>query len=195
MALTPHQDRLNRALDGLLSEEELAQVDALMRADPGDARRFHQMQAADQALQTPPMAAAPPNFAANVMAAIQAGKHQVYVEEPRVRSFLWFGLALGTIIALPLVIFGLAAFGQAIGDSAVLSTLLQDLGQTLTRLVNFATGVLNFLGSFFTQFPVIPALLLTLIPLALVWGWLVWWLQQRSRPPTITVKVQVRSAS
>jgi len=36
----------------------------------------------------------------------------------------------------------------------------------------------------------VPALSLTIIPLAMVWAWLVWYLPQRNRPETIVIKVQ-----
>lgn len=194
MALTPRQDHMNRALDDQLSEAERAQWEARLAHDPRDAFAYEELQRIDAMLRQPPMMHAPVHFAASVMGAIQAGKHEKYVRPSR--SFLWLGVLMGVIVAAPLIILGLVALGQALQNPDLLATTVHSLGQTLNTLSNFSSGVLGFLGELFNAHPVIPALLLTLIPtIVLLWGWLVWFLQQRNRPPTITVQVQVRSVS
>ena len=194
MAFTPQQDLMNRALDGLLDDAAQAVLNALLDGNPQEAQRFKQLNQVDGLLRHPPLVAAPDGLPQAVMAAIRAGQHEAYARPRLLASPLVLGLTLGTVIALPLLFLALLAVSQILADPGGLIALLEGLIQALGTVATAAERLLCFLGSLIAAYPMVPALLVTVIPIVMLWGWLIWFLQQRNRPPTITIKVQSGSA-
>lgn len=196
MALNPRQDQMSRALDERLSGAEQAELQAHLEANPRDAAQFDTLQAVDAYLQTAPMIVAPPGFAMQVMARIEAGEHEVWREEER-RSFgrlaLWLGLV--GLVVLPLLGLVVVLIAQAATQPAVFAGtfngLLQGLIQALGTLGGALAEVVAFVGSLIEGTPLVPVLVVVAIPLLMLWGWTVWYFQHVKRPPTVTIKVQV----
>jgi hypothetical protein len=189
MALTPQQDLMNQALDNLLDDAARAALNAQLDANPDEAYLYSQLVQVNGLLQRPPTVVAPVGFAQGVLAAIRAGRHEVYARPRLSGFFLVLGLTLGAVVALPLLALALVGLGQVLVEPDALIGLLQGLIQVLGGLTGAAEGLLTFLGSLVMAYPMVPALLLTVIPMVMLWGWLLWFLQQRNRPPTIIVKV------
>ena len=78
MALTPHQDRINRALDEPLTGAELAEFQAFLEEDQETANLYTQLRVVDETLQQPPLVAPSMDFASKVMQQIEGrmGQHE-----------------------------------------------------------------------------------------------------------------------
>ncbi len=190
MALSTKQEQMIRALDGELSGAALAELQAYLREDAQQAALYEDLRQADALLRNPPLVAAPAGLASRVMADIQAGKHAQYARPRRVGGLLAGGLALVGLVALPLLLVGVVGLVRLVAEPASLASLLYGLIQALGAISGFMEDLLIVLGNLIVAYPMIPALLLTAIPLLMLWGWLVWFLRERNRPVTVVVKVQ-----
>ncbi len=193
MGLTPQHERMNRALDEPLTGPALAELQAWLEDSPSQSDLYEQLRRVDDLFRHPPMVAAPADLAAQVMLGIQQGKHEAYAPRRRLRLLLGLGL-LGVLVSIPLAVVLLLVVVPAAVEPGVLASLFLGLVQVLSAISGFLEGLLLFVGGLTAQYPMAPALLLTVIPLVMVWGWLVWFLQQQNRPATIVIPVQtVRS--
>lgn len=189
MGLTPQHEQLNRALDEPMIGPTLAEFQARLERNPDEQALFERLQAVDDLLRQPPMAVAPPDFAHRVMASIEQGQAQAYAPRRRLRLFFGLGL-LGMLVSVPLVLALLVTVVPALVEPGVLAGLVAGLVQIVGTISSCVEGLLLFLGNLIATYPMVPALLLTVIPLAMVWVWLVWFLQNQNRPATIIVPVQ-----
>ncbi len=189
MALTPKQERVNRALDHMLTDAELADLRAALEGDRATADMYARLRMVDRRLQAPAMAAPAPDFARKVMVRIEAGEHEVYAPHYRLARLLsWLGVALATIlIPAGLVIASLALVAA---QPALIAGLLHALLGGLQAAGGWLMSLLSFVHGVVEAYPMAPALSLTIIPLVMIWAWLVWYLPQRNRPATIVIKVQ-----
>ncbi|MBN1965206.1 MAG: hypothetical protein JW910_11210 [Anaerolineae bacterium] len=191
MALNPRQDLMNRALDERLTASEQAELQAHLDANPREGALYDNLRAVDAFFQAAPMIVAPPGFAMQVMARIEAGEHEALREERRALSRLALWLGLSALVVLPLLGLVLVLVVQAATQPAALAGALQGLIQTLGSLGHALENVMGFLSDLVDGTPLVPLLLVTVIPLLMLWGWLVWYVQRINRPPTVTVKVHV----
>ncbi len=190
MALNPQHEQMNQALDERLTGAALAEFQAFLEAHPEEAASYEALQQIDRMLRQPPMAAAPEGFAAAVMAQIAAGKHEAYALPERMEILPVAGLALGTAVVLPLLVV-LILLAQTLFESGALFALLHGLVQVAGSVSAVLVRALAFLGGLVTAYPMAPALMLTVIPMMMLWGWLVWFLRQRTQPmATVVIKVQ-----
>ncbi len=194
MGLTPQHEQLNRALDEPMIGPALAEFQARLERNPDEHALYERLRKVDDLLRQPPMAVAPPDFASQMMLSIQQGKHEAFA--PRRRLRLYFGLGLlGILASVPLVLLLLVTVVPALVDPGVLAGLLAGLVQVVGTISGCLEGLLLFLGNLIAAYPMAPALILTVIPLAMVWAWLVWFLQNQNRPVTIVVPVQTVGSS
>lgn len=192
MALTPKQDRMNRAVDDLLIGAELADFQGLLEVDQEQAALYDRLREVDDLLRQPPLAKPAPDFTAQVMARIEAGEHKAYAPYARVSRVLSWLMILGVFVLIPtLVILAIAL--PVMAQPGVFMDLFQGFVGSLGTVSAWVQGVLAFLGDLIAAYPMAPALSLTIIPIMMVWVWLVWYLQQRNRPETIFVQVQVQA--
>ncbi|GAB4573285.1 MAG: hypothetical protein Kow0077_15190 [Anaerolineae bacterium] len=191
MALTPKQERLNRALDELLSPAELADFEAALESSAEDAAMYARLRQVDALLRQPPMAAPAPDFAARVMARIEAQEHRAYVRQSRTSRVLrWLGL-LTAFVLVPLLV-GMALAIPLIAQPDLFIAIFQQIVGTLGAVSAWLQRVLTVVSELIAAYPMMPALSLTIIPVVMVWAWLVWYLQHQNRPETIVIKVQVQ---
>jgi len=191
MALNSRHDQMNRALDGLLDEALSAEWYAYLADNPQEAQLYEELELVDRVLRDPPMVAAPLDFATNVMLAIRRERHLVYARQPRITGpVLALALGLGALIALPLLGTALLTLVQTILGPGALIVLLQGLIRVMSLASSAAEQILRFLGDLLAAYPMAPALLLTAIPMVMLWGWLVWFLRQRERPATVVIPVR-----
>jgi negative regulator of sigma E activity len=190
MGLTPQHERMNRALDEPLSGAELIEFQALLEADQERAALFARLREVDDLLRQPPMVKPSPQFAGKVMTRIEAREYEVYAPRRQwARLASWFGLALGVAavpLALVMVLVApmLAQTGAAL---AVIRTVVSGLGAVSAAAERVLTAVAGVIAAY----PMMPALSLTVIPMVMLWAWLVWYLRQQNRPQTIVIPVQV----
>ncbi len=86
------------------------------------------------------------------------------------------------MIALPLLGTALLTLVQTILGPGALIVLLQGLIRVIGLASSAAEQVLRFLGDLLSAYPMAPALLLTAIPMVMLWGWLVWFCASGNAP-------------
>lgn len=161
------------ALHQALSEDSLAALQERLTAGGQADEQARSHTRVDRLLRETSMAAPSPGFTERVMAAIAALPLPEYV-----RRELSVGVALGLLAAMVLTVpllvvafVGVASvvtspsgwgrmLNGAIDAASSVGALLLDIGDELQTLVS---------GT-----PVVPALLAVVIPLVVVWGWVVW---------------------
>ena len=190
MALTSKQDQLNRALDEPLTGAALVEFKAMLEADPDEAILYAQLRRVDELFRQPPVAAPMPDFASKVMARIEAGEHKAYAPRRRWNMLLW-GLAVTGLLAVPVVLVVALLVIPALSQPGALTSLGAGLIQVAGSLGGGLETLLQFLNDLLVTYPIAPALVLTAIPLVMIWGWMVWYFQQQNRPETVFIKVEV----
>jgi anti-sigma factor RsiW len=192
MALTPQQDRINRAVDDLLSRAEQIEFQASLEADHEQAALYARLRDVDALLRHPPLAMPAPDFTAKVMARIAAEEHRDYAPQARTTRTLARVGMLAAFILIPVLVL-LAVAVPVMAQPGVFMALFQQFVGSLGIVSAWLQGVQLFLGDLIAAYPMAPALAVTTIPIAMVWAWLVWYLLQRNRPETIVIPVQVLS--
>lgn len=190
MALTSKQEQLNRALDEPLSGAALVDFMARLEADPDEAALYAQLRRVDELFRQPPMVAPAPDFASKVMARIEAGEHLAYAPRRRWNLLLW-GLALTVLLAIPVILFVALLVVPALAQPGALTSFGAGLIQVAGSLGGGLEGLLQFLNDLLVAYPIAPALVLTAIPLTMLWVWMVWYFQQQNRPETVFIPVEV----
>lgn len=192
MALTPKQDRINRAIDDLLTNAELADFQAFLEADQEQAALYDRLRDVDLLLRQPPVAAPAPDFSAKVMARIAAGEYRQYTPHASLqRVFSWLAV-MGVFVLIPALII-LAIALPVMAQPGVFMGIFQQFVGSLGAVSAWVQGVLTFLKDLIAAYPMAPALSLTIIPVVMLWAWLVWYLQQRNTSETIVIPVQVQA--
>lgn len=192
MALTPKQDRMNRAVDDLLSGAELADFQAFLEIEQEQAVLYDRLREVDILLRQPPMAAPAPDFSAKVMARIEAGEYKAYAPRARAARILSWLLVLGVFVLIPVLIV-LAIALPVMAQPGVFMGVFQQFVGSLGTVSGWMQSILTFLGNLIAAYPMAPALSLTIIPIVMVWAWLVWYLQQQNKAETFVIPVQVQA--
>lgn len=137
---------INMALDNALSMSDEAALSQHLASSHQDADLYNGMKTVDRLFASEPLLQAPPNFAANLMASIAAGKApQPVPNRTDVRALLGFFLA--TLILLPVFLVVMSYIHQLITDPAALNLLLQ----RVVWLINIATRTLGSLVEVLAQ--------------------------------------------
>ncbi len=189
MSLKPQQEHMNRALDEDLTGPELAAFQAALAADQERAAQFARLSNVDALLRHPPLASASPGFAARVMTRIEAGEHLRYTPQRRRGWLLLWGSLMAAAVILPLILVLAVAVPLLARPDALMATM-QQIVPALGVVSDILQRLLTFVGSLIAAFPMAPALALTVIPMIMLWAWLVWYLRDRDRPQTIIIPVQ-----
>lgn len=189
MSLKPQQEHMNRALDEDLTGPELAAFQAALAADQERAAQFARLSNVDALLRHPPLASASPGFAARVMTRIEAGEHLRYTPQRRRGWLLLWGSLMAAAVILPLILVLAVAVPLLARPDALMATM-QQIVPALGVVSDILQRLLTFVGSLIAAFPMAPALALTVIPMIMLWAWLVWYLRDRNRPQTIIIPVQ-----
>ncbi len=183
---------MNLALDHLLPESEQAALDAHLAQSSGDASLWRAMHTVNDLFTGAPEIQAPPDFASKVMAAIAAAPAQAPVSVSPTGPSTIFGLALGVVIAAPLIIAAFLGIQNWASDPAALNTLLQQIVVALNTVTQAIAAIFQMIAGYINGNPIIPALLTTIIPLLMVWGWLMWYTSQRRQQ--IVYRIPVSAA-
>lgn len=173
---------MNLALDHLLPESEQAALEAHLAESARDASLWRAMRTVDDLFDNASEIHAPPDFASKVMAAVAAMPTQapVAAEKPLPEtSNKVFGVGLGIMIAVPLILAAFLGVQSWASDPAALNTLLQQIVVVLNTITQAVAAIFEMITGYVKGNPIIPALLTTIIPLLMVWGWLMWYTAQR----------------
>jgi hypothetical protein len=133
---------MNMALDNALSMSDEAALHQHLAKSHKDADLFEGMKTVDRLFSAEPMLQAPPNFAANLMASIAAGKApQPVAQQPSTNMRALLGFFLATLMLMPVFLLVMSYVHQLLTDPAALSLLLQ----RMVWLINIVTSTLGSL--------------------------------------------------
>jgi anti-sigma factor RsiW len=183
---------MNLALDHALSDKAEAVLRAHLPTAPGDAALWDSLQAVDNLLKGEPMVQAPPDFASKVMASIAAGAAPSKAPARRAtRPGSALEVLLAVVIVVPLAATAVIAILRWLSDPAALNDLMQQIVLALNSVAQAVASLFQILASYLTGNAVLPALLTTIIPLIMIWGWFMWYTSQRRRQVVYRIPVRV----
>lgn len=163
------QNRLmQEALDKNLPAEVLNELYEQIDQSPADAAEFNRLKQVDRMLRAAPYERAPQGLALKIMARLAEGLQP----EQLTRSSglaLALGLAVIALVLAPL----LAGIGwlivNVIGSATALSTLIAQVVNLLALVLNSLDGLVRSAQQMLQTYPEVPALMLTLIPIGVLW--------------------------
>jgi hypothetical protein len=132
--------QMNMALDNALSSPEQDVLDEHLAVSHQDAAFFENMHSVDRLFASEPLIHAPPNFAANLMAAISAGKAPQPVQH-RTDLRAVSGLVLATAMLLPVFLLVMSYIHQLLTDPVAFNTL----AHRIMWIFNIVVGTLSSL--------------------------------------------------
>jgi hypothetical protein len=179
--------KMNLALDHLLPDADQAAFDARVASSPEDAALWTHMQTVDRLLTAEPMVKAPLDFASKVMATIAAAPARGRAKK---RSAA-LGVIWAAVVMVPLLSLALIGLQHWLSDPAAINTALQGIVQFLNSIAQAFASVLQTLVNYTVETPILPALLTTLIPLVMLWGWLMWYTSLRRRQVVYRIPVRI----
>lgn len=163
------QNRLmQEALDKNLNAQERSELYSRMDQSPAETAEFQRLRQVDRSLRNAPMEHAPQGLAFKIMSRIAEG---LQPEQLRRSSGLALavGLALVALVVLPvLVVLAVAVLG-VITSASALGTLITQVAHLLGLLVSALTGLVSGAQNMLRAYPEAPVLMLTLIPIPLLW--------------------------
>lgn len=167
------QHRMNEALDQTLSEEELAELQAQFEAAPEVGQEWEQLRRTDELLRTTPQVCPSAGFAKRVMEAIAALPLPGFAKR-ELSVGLALGLAAAATLAIPVLVVSLFLLIGAIANPGTLSTLLEASINAMSFVVGLAADVATEVRSWISDTPALGVLLVLVVPLSIVWGWMLW---------------------
>ncbi len=153
---------------------------------------WDRMQAVDNLLRSEPVEEAPPDFASKVMAAVAAEAATDMAparNQAGVRAGL--GLLLLVVIAVPLVVMTIVGVQHWLSDPAAINNLMQQIVRLLNSMAQAIASIFQVIAGFLAGNAILPALLTTIIPLIMIWGWFMWYASQKRRQVVYHIPVRV----
>lgn len=168
-----NQQQMNEALDHSLSDEEMATLHARIAASDETAEQWDHLRQTDELLRTTPMVEAPVGFADRVMAMIATMPLPGFAKKnPSV------GIALGLLVAglftIPVFSVALLIILSVITNPGAILTFATALFHAAGYIISLITDIIGQIESRATGTPVLIALVTTMIPVTLLWGWVLW---------------------
>jgi len=174
-----HAHQMSESMQPDPAEHELEAVRARLGGESSPPvageRQARRAEKVEMLLRTTPMEAPSPGFAARVMAAVAAMTFP-HMLNRRLSLHLALALALTAVLTLPLLVLGVMWLFQTLTDPAALHDLATfaaaSMGSAYALVGDYAAGA----EALVNDAPMIPALLTTSIPLAMLVTWAVWYL-------------------
>lgn len=163
------QNRLmQEALDKNLPAEEMREFYAQIDQSPAEADEFQRLKQVDRTLRNAPFERAPQGLALKIMMRIAEGLQPEQLRRSSALA-LAVGLALVTLVLLPLlVVVGVAVLG-VVTSATALSGLISQLVHLMGLLMNSLDGLVRGAQDMLHVYPEAPTLMLALIPIPLIW--------------------------
>lgn len=170
-----YAEHMNSALDQGLSAAEAQELQARLNDSPETAELWSRLKRVDWLLRNTPMVAPSAEFAGRVMAAV-AVMGMPRIANKRLALGIVLGLLVAAMLAVPVMSVALILLFRTITDPSTFSTVFQAVASALGYVVGVVSDAGSRLDTLVHETPMVPALLSTVIPLAMLWGWLVWYL-------------------
>ena len=174
------QQQMNEAIDHTLSDEDMVTLHARITESDETAEQWDQLHKTDELLRTTPLAEAPVGFADRVMAVIAAlPLPGIARQNPSV------GIALGLLIAglftIPVFSVLLIIILSVITNPSAIQSFAMTLFHAAGTIISLIADIVGQLESRATGTPVLVALVTTMVPVTLLWGWVLWNLVSSAR--------------
>lgn len=163
---TPEPEQAERAFDAR---------HARLEADTAPQPSGQHLQRVELMLRSAPFESPSAGFAARVMAAVAAMTFPHRLNR-RLSLSLALGLVLAAALTLPLLALGIAALFNALSDPAILNNIVALAASAIGSGYGLAREYAASVDALVSDTPMVPALLTTAIPLAMLVSWLVWYL-------------------
>jgi len=168
-----NQQHMNEALDHALSEEDMAALHARIAESDEAAEQWDHLRHTDELLRTTPKVDAPAGFADRVMAMIATMPLPGFARKnPSV------GIALGLLIAglftIPVFSVLLVIILSVITNPGAIQTFAVALFHAAGYIISLIADIVGRVESRATGAPVLIALVTTMIPVTMLWGWVLW---------------------
>jgi hypothetical protein len=172
--------KMSEALDQTLSPEELEALHQQIEAAAGESERWSRMQRVDRLLRSTPLLAPSADFAGRVMAAI-ARLQLDELAERKISLGVALGLMAAALLAVPVLSAALILMVSVLSNPATVAALLEAAAAGTSYAIDLVLDLVRVLRNVATDTPMLPALLSTMIPLSMLWLWLLWYLSGRPR--------------
>ena len=173
MARDELRNHMNSALDNDLSEREWEALHSRLAESDEESELWDRLRNTDQLLRVTPMVSPLPGFASRVMAAIAAMSLPGFAKrQPGVGIAL--GLVVAALMTIPVLSALLIVFLSVITDPSALQSVLGGAISAVGYLIELGADVIAQIDAAVADTIILPALLTTIIPLTILWGWLIW---------------------
>lgn len=173
------EHRMNKALDQALSEAEAETLQEQLSASSGSSEQWQRMQQVDQLMRTTPLVAPSAGFTARVMAAIERLRLDELADR-QISVGVALGLMAAALLTIPFLSVLLIVLVSALSTPATVTALFQGVTSGTSYAIDLVADLLHVMKDLVTDTPMVPALLTTMIPLGMVWAWLLWYLSGRT---------------
>lgn len=169
MMANERQRRLmQEALDDALTSEGLQELYSRLDQDASGSAEFNRLRQVDKVLRTAPFERAPETLALKIMARLAEGLNPQQLARSSGLA-LALGLALVTLMLMPLM----AGVGWLIlntmGNAAALNAVIGQLVGVLTAVMNTLEAMIEGAQAMLQTYPEVPLIMLTTIPIAMFW--------------------------
>jgi len=163
------QNRLmQEALDKNLPAEELRDLYTQIDQSPTETAEFQRLKQVDRTLRNAPFERAPQGLALKIMMRIAEGLQPEQLRRSSALA-LAVGLALVTLVLLPLLIIVGVAVLSVITSATALSGLISQIVHLMGLLLSSLDGLVRGAQDMLRVYPEAPTLMLALIPVPLIW--------------------------
>lgn len=169
--------KMSEALDQSLSPEELEALHQQIEA-AGEPERWSRMQRVDRLLRSTPLLAPSAGFAERVMAALERLQLDELAER-KISLGVALGLMAAALLAVPVLSAALIGMVSVLSNPQTVAALLQTAAAGASYVIDLMIDFIRVLRDVATDTPILPALLSTMIPLSMLWLWLLWYLSGR----------------
>jgi hypothetical protein len=169
------QRDMNHALDNQLSEAEFEALQVQMAEAPETAEQWDKMQQVDRLLTATPKVAPLPGFANRVMAAIASMELPEFMNK-RVGLGMAFGLLIVAFITIPVLSALLIGLVSMVTNAGAVHSFFTWVVEAAGYIIGIGKDITHELRALASDSPALPALITTLIPMIMLWAWLLWYL-------------------
>lgn len=170
-----HAHQMQQSFEPEQGEREMEAVRARLGAEAAPEVSGKSMQRVEMLLRSAPFESPSAGFSARVMAAVAAMTFPHMLNRRLSLSFA-LALAIAAGLALPLLALGIAALFDALSDPAFLNNVVTFAATAIGSAYGLVNQYIAGVEALINDTPMVPALLTTAIPLAMLVSWLVWYL-------------------
>lgn len=166
-----YRRHMNSALDDELSADEQAALEAHLDESTEAAEEWDRMRTTDHLLRETPLTKPSPGFTGRVMAAIAAMPVPDFARQ-RLGLGLALGLTAAAMLSVPVLSLLLVLLVVAFTDPATISVLFQASLDVASYTISLGSDIASEIRAAVSDTWVLLALIGAVIPLTLLWGWL-----------------------